>query len=72
VFLHRNEDSTMLIPLFRPLLFCLKKVAASSICQSLPEGRTFQQRLKTLIEAKVSLLCLSVCRLSSSVLLSDS
>lgn len=43
----------MIIPLFRPLLFCLKKVSSSSICQSLPEGRTFQQRLKSLIETKV-------------------
>ena len=43
----------IIIPLFRPLLFCLKKVTTSSLCQNIQEGRTFQQRLKVVIESKL-------------------
>jgi hypothetical protein len=53
VFLHRNENALLVLPMFRPLLFCLKKVTASSLSKSLQEGRAFQQRLRSLIEAKV-------------------
>jgi hypothetical protein len=53
VFIHRNEDTSILLPMFFPLLFCLKKITNSSIVQSLQEGRTFEQRVRSVIENKL-------------------
>ena len=54
VFLHRNENALLVVPMFKPLLYCLKKVSTSSLCKGLQEGRAFHSRLRSLIESKVS------------------
>ena len=53
VFLHRNVNALLLVPMFKPLLYCLKKVSASSLCKGLQEGRAFHNRLRSLVESKV-------------------
>lgn len=52
--LQRCTDGQLLFPLFVPLLACLKTVASSKICQELQEGRTYEQRLRSVIENKLS------------------
>ena len=37
----------------QPLLSCYKRIQSSSLMESLQEGRTFDQRIKTLLEAKL-------------------
>ena len=43
----------LMVPMFTPLLRCLKKCIGSTFIRSLQEGRAFENRLKGLFEAKL-------------------
>ena len=53
IFIHRNDDTSISLPMFYPLLYCLKKISNSSIAQSLQEGRSFEHRVRSVIENKL-------------------
>ena len=52
IVIHRLDESTLLLPLFLPLLRTLKKLQSSTV-QSLQEGRALEQRLRSVVEQKV-------------------
>ena len=47
------EDPEILIAIIRPLYTCYIKIQSSSLMELLQEGRTFDQRLRTLMETKL-------------------
>lgn len=51
----RNTSSGyLMVPMFTPLLRCLKRCTTSIMIGSLQEGKVFENRLKTLFESKLS------------------
>lgn len=53
VITHRCEDGNVLFSLIRPLFMSFKKTLASTLVNSIQEGRAFEQRLQTFIEQKL-------------------
>ena len=47
------EDAEILVAIIRPLFACYVKIQSSSLMELLQEGRTFDQRLRTLLETKL-------------------
>jgi hypothetical protein len=54
VIIQKCDKSEQLLPMFLPLLICLRKVQSSTFTQSLQEGRAFEQRLRILISEKLN------------------
>lgn len=71
VLINRTDNANYLVPLFRPLFSCLKKIQASSMLQNTPEGKAFEMRLRVLIDTKLCKKRILICPRPESVTKDD-